>query len=336
MRTFIRQYVAGCAPCQQFKINRRPTKPALVPIPSSSSRPFAQCSMDFITDLPEQDGFNFILSVMDHGLTKGAIFIPCSKSIDSEQTAQLLVDRLFSRFGLSDSFISDRGPQFASRTSKEYLKLLGINSNLSTAFHPQSDGTTERYNQKIEAYLSIYCINNPTEWVKFLPILEFTHNNRRHSDRQQTPFELMYGYAPRNFPLTHEKTEFPHLDDQLLALERARQEALAAHEIARSRMAGRINGTFDHFKIGQEVWLDVRHLKLGYNKKISTKREGPLTIEEKLGPVTYWLKLPKTWKIHPTFHAILLSSYRETEVHGPNFKPPSPDLIEEEYEYEVE
>ncbi len=219
MRTFVRQYVAGCAPCQQFKINRRPTKPALVPIPSSSSRPFAQCSMDFITDLPERDGFNSILSVVDHGLTKGAIFIPCSKSIDSEQTAQLLVDRLFSRFGLSDSFISDRGPQFASRTSKEYLKLLGINSNLSTAFHPQSDGTTERYNQEIEAYLSIYCINNPTEWVKFLPILEFTHNNRRHSDRQQTPFELMYGYAPRNFPLTHEKTEFPHLDDRLLALE---------------------------------------------------------------------------------------------------------------------
>ena len=143
MRTFVRQYVAGCAPCQQFKINQQPTKPALVPIPSSSSQPFAQCSMDFITDLPERDGFNSILSVVDHGLTKGAIFIPCSKSINSEQTAQLLVDRLFSRFGLSNSFISDRGPQFASRTSKEYLKLLGINSNLSTAFHPQSDGTTE-------------------------------------------------------------------------------------------------------------------------------------------------------------------------------------------------
>ena len=146
----------------------------------------------------------------------------------------------------------------------------------------------------------------------------------------------MYRYPPRNFPLTHKKTKFPHLDNQLLALERARQEALAAHEIARSRMSGRINGIFDHFKIGQEVWLDARHLKLGYNKKISMKQEGPFTIEEKLGPVTYWLKLLKTWKIHPTFHAILLSPYRETEVHGPNFIQPSPDLIEGEYEYEVE
>jgi len=84
------------------------------------------------------------------------------------------------------------------------------------------------------------------------------------------------------------------------------------------------------------VWLDARHLKLGYNKKISTKREGPFLIKEKLGPVTYWLELPKTWKIHPTFHAVLLSPYRETKVHGPNFMKPPPDLIEGEYEYEVE
>jgi hypothetical protein len=101
-------------------------------------------------------------------------------------------------------------------------------------------------------------------------------------------------------------------------------------------MARRINGTFDHFKPGQKVWLEARNLKSGYNKKISTKQEGPFLIEEKLGPVTYRLRLPKTWKIHPVFHAILLSPYRETEVHGPNFMKPPPDLIKGEYEYEVE
>jgi hypothetical protein len=146
----------------------------------------------------------------------------------------------------------------------------------------------------------------------------------------------MYGYSPWSFPLTFDKTEFPHLDDRLQSLKQARQEALAAHEITRSRMARRINGTFDHFKPGQKVWLEARNLKSGYNKKISTKQEGPFLIEEKLGPVTYRLRLPKTWKIHPVFHAILLSPYRETEVHGPNFMKPPPDLIEGEYEYEVE
>ena len=177
MRTFIQQYVAGCGSCQQFKINRRPTKPTLLPIPSSASHPFVQCSMDFITDLPEINSFNAILSVVDHSLTKGAIFILCSKSIDSKQTAQLLVDRLFSRFGLADSFLSDRDSQFASRASKEYLQLLRTNSKLSTAFHPQTDGTTEHYNQEIKAYLSIYCINNPTEWIKYLPVLGYTHDS---------------------------------------------------------------------------------------------------------------------------------------------------------------
>ena len=90
---------------------------------------------------------------------------------------------------------------------------------------------------------------------------------------------------------------------------------------------------FNHFKVGQEVWLDTGHLKLGYNKKI---KKDHFTMEEKLGPVTYRLKLPKTWKIHPTFHAILLSPYRKTEIHRPNFKQPPPDLIEGEYKYEVE
>ena len=146
----------------------------------------------------------------------------------------------------------------------------------------------------------------------------------------------MYGYSPQSFPLTFDKTEFPHLDNRLQALERAQQEALAAHAIAQSQMAGKINGTFDHFKVGQKVWLDACHLKLGYNKKISTRQGGPFIIEEKLGPVTYRLKLPKTWEIHPTFHAILLSPYCETEVHGPNFMQPPPDLIKGEYKYEVE
>ena len=146
----------------------------------------------------------------------------------------------------------------------------------------------------------------------------------------------MYRYSPQSFPLTFDKTEFPHLDNWLQAHEWAWQEALATHEITRSQMAGKINGTFDHFKVGQKVWLDACHLKLGYNKKISMRWEGPFIIEEKLGPVTYQLKLLKTWKIHPTFHAILLSSYRKMEVHRPNFMKPPPDLIEGEYKYEVE
>ena len=115
--------------------------------------------------------------VVDQGLTKGIILIPCAKTITAEETAQLLLENLYKRFGLPDKILSDRGPQFASKAFVELLKLLGIKLSLSTAYHPQTDGTTERVNQEIEAYLAIYCASHPEEWLTALHTLEFTHNN---------------------------------------------------------------------------------------------------------------------------------------------------------------
>ena len=112
--------------------------------------------MDFITDLPISNGYDSILVVVDQGLSKGVILLPCNKMITAEGTAKHLLKNLYKRFGLPDKLISDRGPQFASKAFIELLKLLGIKSALSTAFHPQTDGTTEWVNQEIEAYLSIY------------------------------------------------------------------------------------------------------------------------------------------------------------------------------------
>ena len=181
----------GCGTCQQFKIDRQPSKPSFQPTESAkSTRPFSYCSMDFITDLTTINTFDSILVVVDQGLSKGVILIPCSKMITAEGTAKLLLNNLYKRFGLPNRIISDQGPQF---TSKSFIKLLGIKSALSTAFHPQTNGTTERVNQEIEAYLSIYCTSHPEEWLNAISTLEFTHNNRRHADRQKTPFELMFG-----------------------------------------------------------------------------------------------------------------------------------------------
>ena len=133
--------------------------------------------MDLITDLPPTDGHDSILVVVDQGLSKGVILIPCSKTLTSEGTAQLLLENLYKRFGLPDKIISDRGPQFASNAFIELLKLLGIKSALSTAYHPQTNGTLEQTNQEIEAYLSIYCASHPEDWTQALHTLEFTHNN---------------------------------------------------------------------------------------------------------------------------------------------------------------
>ena len=115
--------------------------------------------------------------MVDQGLLKGVILIPCSKTLTLEETAQLLLENLYKQFGLPDKIISDRGPQFASKAFIELLKPLGTKSALSMAYHPQTDGTTEQVNQEIEAYLSIYCASHPEDWPQALHTLEFTHNN---------------------------------------------------------------------------------------------------------------------------------------------------------------
>jgi hypothetical protein len=114
-----------------------------------------------------------------------------------------------------------------------------------------------------------------------------------------------------------------------------REEALAMHELARTRIANRKQSKFVPFKKNQKVWLDTRNLKMCHHKKIMPKQEGPFEIDEVLGPVTYQLRLPDSWKIHNVFHATLLRPYIENEVYGNNYPRPLPELLEGEEVYKV-
>ena len=143
LASYVRSYVKGCASCQQHKVNTHPSRPPLLPIPSSSSRPFQQISCDLITDLPLSSGFDTLLVVVDHGLTKGVILCPTKKTIDTAGVAALFFSKVFQRFGLYDKIISDRGSQFASAFAKELGRLLGYELTLSTAYHPQTDREME-------------------------------------------------------------------------------------------------------------------------------------------------------------------------------------------------
>ena len=115
-----------------------------------------------------------------------------------------------------------------------------------------------------------------------------------------------------------------------------REEALATHELARTRIANRKQSNFTPFEKDQKVWLDTRNLKINHHKKIAPKQEGPFEIKEVLGPVTYQLKLPATWKIHNVFHATLSWPYIENKVYGNNYPRPLPELLGGEEVYEVE
>jgi hypothetical protein len=251
--------------------------------------------MDLIIDLPPSDGFDSILVVVDQGLTKGVLLLPCNKTITADGVAKLLLKNLYKRFGLPDKIVSDRGPQFASKAFIKLLKLLGIHSALSTAYHPQTDGMTEWVNQEIEAYLSIYCTSHPEEWSTASHTMEFTHNNRRHADQQKTPFELMFGDSPIAIPQSFEHTKFPDIEDKMKRLIWNREEALAAHELARTRMMERHKSTFTPFQKGDQVWLDTRYLKTSHHKKIVPWREGPFEITVMNIEVT-WYRNPGNFR----------------------------------------
>jgi hypothetical protein len=141
----------------------------------------------------------------------------------------------------------------------------------------------------------------------------------------------MNGEAPVAIPTTFKNTKF--LSEKINNLVMSREEALAAYELARSRMAERIKLNFVPFKKGQMVWLDSRHLKTNYHKKMAPKWEGPFEIEEVLGLVIHQLKLPESWQIHKVFHAALLRPYQENKVYGENYIQPPPDIEEGEEVY---
>ena len=122
--------------------------------------------MDFITDLPISDGFDSIFIMVDQGLTKGVILMPCNKTITAAETADLYIKNVFTHYGLPDTMISDRGPQFASHIFKGITASLQIKHKMSTAFHPQTDGQMEHYNAELEAYLRIFCTYERTHGTR--------------------------------------------------------------------------------------------------------------------------------------------------------------------------
>jgi hypothetical protein len=324
-----------------MKVNTHPSNPGLKPIKSNATRPFEQVTVDFITHLPVSNGFDSVMVVVDHGLSKGVVYVPCTAKIDAIGTAQKFIDHVWKRFGLPSIIISDRGPQFASKVFQELCNAIKIKHRMSTAYHPQTDGETERVNQELETYLRIFCGTEPRNWSTYLPMAEFAHNNRAHEVSRMTPFQIIYGTEITGIPTAFPTIKAPAVEQRLTEITKIRHEALAAHELARQLVMRRNKGTYKPFKLGDSVWLDSRHLNIPYgSNKLKPKRVGPFKIVKTLGEpgkeVLYELDLPHQWRCHPVFNTVLLSPYRETGEHGPNYLKPPPDLINGENEYEVE
>jgi hypothetical protein len=235
-------------------------------------------------------------------------------------------------FGLPRKIISDRDPRFTSHFGRALAKELGIQQNLSTAFHPQTDGLSEQKNQWIEQYLRLITANQE-EWSNWLPLATLAHNNTANSTTGFAPSQLLVGWEPR---MTLEQAELSNNQTVEQITTSLRNNRILAIQ-ALNRTANKNPIPDARWKQGQMVWLEAKNLSLPYGTiKLAPRRHGPFHIIKVVSPVAYQLELPLQWNIHPVFHASLLTPYVETDSHGPNFSRPPPDITIGENEYEVE
>jgi hypothetical protein len=196
MKQDIEQYVKGCAACQANKANTNPRKPAIFPITPEHTLPFQTVAMDFITKLPKSGKYDTLLTVTDHDCSKAAIFIPCQETITAEGVAALYMCYVFPRFGVPKKIISDCDTRLTSKFARALCKALKIHQNISTVYHPKTDGQSERSNQWVEQFFRFWCDKRQDDWHIWLAFAEFVHNSWPSATTKKSPFDLIMGYTP--------------------------------------------------------------------------------------------------------------------------------------------
>ena len=332
----VRHYIDSCDLCQRTKAKRSKPQGLLSPNPIPTY-PWQRITVDLITELPFSLGYDAIMMVVDR-LTKMVRLIPTYTSLTSEGAARLYRDHVWKDFGLPESIISDRGTVFVSKFMEAVNNLLGIKTNVSTAYHPQTDGQTERVNQEVEQYLRIFVNYRQDDWADWLSLAEFSYNDKINKSTGHSPFMLNWGRDPRKGVEVRRQSRVEAATDFMERMEELRKEAAAALERAARDMKTQFDRSHQmepEFKTGEEVLLEGENLKTNRpTRKFEHRRFGPFKVEKKIGQRAYRLKLPSTWKVHPVFHVSKLFPYHRGD--RPHVDPPPPELVDGEPEQEVE
>ena len=294
--------------------------------------------MDFIIGLPVSQTCDALLVIVDR-LTKMAHFVPTTSEVTTKELARLIQDNLFRLHGLPKDFVSDRDKLFTSHFWKELTKVLQIKTNLSTAFHPQTDGQTERINAQLEQYLRAYCNYQQDNWMELLSMAEFSFNSSANESTGVAPFFANYGFHPRYDIVLDPSRPQPRTEQlqdyatKLKELQEFLQSELAFSQARYADQADRRCIPAPDFRVGDMVWLLRRHIKTTRpSSKLDYKRLGRFKILEKISSHAYKLELPPTMKCHPVFHISLLEHSSSDPLPG-QIEPPSPPTIVEGEEY---
>ncbi|TPX43284.1 hypothetical protein SeMB42_g04788 [Synchytrium endobioticum] len=344
IRTSVKTYIKECDQCQRGKGSTQSPMGKLKPLPIPEQN-WLHITMDFIVKLPqsrrdENDVFSDSILVVVDRRSKMAHFIPTTESITAEQTARLVFDRIVCQHGVPRTILSDRGPQFRSHFWKAFLQLIGSKAVLTTAYHPEGDGQSERVNQMVESYLRLYSTYDQDKWVTVLPQAEFAYNNSHHTSIGMSPFMANFGYdlglefLEKGVELnpTWEVPSAKSLKDHFAKIQENLQLSLQTAQECYKKYADETRRPEEEFDVGQEVMISTKNLRTKRpSRKLEDKWIGPYYIKRKISPVTFEVHLPKNLRIHPIFHIHLLKRYhRSTDPNRALVKTPPIALEDQE------
>jgi len=343
----VQRYIQNCHICRRSKPSRETYNGLLQPLPIPQ-RLWQDISLDFVTGLPLCKGSNAIL-VVTCRLTKEQHYIPCfagDEGTTAESTAQLLLRHVWKHHGLPTTIVSDRGPQFVSEVWKSLCKSLQITTKLSTAFHPETDGQTERMNTEMERYLRAYINYLQDDWVQWLCMAEFAANALPSTATTVSPFFANREFEPRmSFDATGLLEHgFPRsgpgnqdLPTKMKDIWEFLQDQLTLSQTRMEDFANRKRKQPPRYRVGDRVWLSTKNIRTQRpSKKLDYKHIGPFTILQRIGTTSYKLNLPQSMRIHPVFHSNLLRLDPNDALPFQHIPPPPPIIVDGEEEWEVE
>ncbi|HVX00352.1 MAG TPA: DDE-type integrase/transposase/recombinase, partial [Candidatus Babeliaceae bacterium] len=345
MRQEVQEYINSCVACQSNKASNRSPAGLLhsLPIPAYN---WEQVSMDFVGPLPATErGKDNIMVVVDK-LSKMVHLIPCRTTITAPQVANLFFREVVRHHGLPTAIISDRDPRFTSHFWGELWRLLGTKLKMSSSYHPQTDGQTERVNRVMEEILRSYVKDTGDDWDEHLTTVEIAINTSKHTSTEASPFKLNYG---REMVLPIEQavsklmsSNNPSAADSIRRmnedLDTAKKNISKAQE-RQAYYADKSRRVADIYKVGDRVMLSTENLthKAG---KLSGKFTGPFTIIEVHEDKTVKLELPTMMKAkYDRFHVSKVKPFHMAKIDFPDRQQldrPPPIIVSDQEEYEVE
>lgn len=310
----VRRFLRNCNVCGRANIWREKRRGLLKPLPIPD-RPWAELSIDFVTDLPPSgpNGATTIMVITDR-LFKNVILEPMA-SITTQAVADTLLQCLIRHHGLPRAIVSDRGTQFVNHMWKRICQLLRITRRLSTAYHPETDGATERINQVVESYLRSFTTYWQEDWSSLLPVAMLAINNRDATSTGMSPFFATHGYNVDLIPLTDSdevlrtsgRSPVARGETFVAKLNEASQVAQAAIASAQERQeehTNRVRQVAEQFRVGDKVWLRLKNISTDRPSKKLDWLNAKYTVTELIGSHACRLDTPPG--IHNVFHVMLL------------------------------